>query len=436
MNLPTMIRSFFGLEGLQTRTVMDGTVAPTLDQQLNAIVARHSAARPWRPASIEEALGVPAIFRAVSLIANTTGRLAMETFRNGAKMDDVPQLVRRPDPFRTAREFYRDTAYHLASRGESWWWVGARDIDGSALSLIVVPPWEVQVEPNDRDRLRPVIRWLGKEIPLRDMVHLTFLPDSTGYRGVGPLQLCGAAISVAVEAQEWAANFYASGGHPSGVLHSDADLTSSEADALKEKWTATPPNMPQVTSGDLTYTEMKAEVASGQMLEARNYQNGDACRLFGIPGALMEFAQSGTSLTYQNVSDVWRQFQEGSLTPGYLEPIEQSMSDLLPRSTVGRFNLEALLRADIKTRFQVYASGITSRVLTSEEARQKEGLSAGDVEFAPIPFSSPQATPPVLPIQSRSQGEVRCGQCHRLLGDPITAPYRVQCPRCKTLNVA
>jgi HK97 family phage portal protein len=436
MSLFDGLRSFFALDPLQQRTVMGPDAMPTLDEQLAAMVARHSAARPWRPSSINEALGVPAIFRAVSLISNTTGRLALDAFRNGSKMADadIPRIVKRPDPFRTPREFYRDTAYHIASRGESWWWIGARDIDDSPLSLIVAPPWEVTVQPNDRDRLRPTIYWLDKEIPRRDMVHLTFLPDDTGYRGVGPLQMCGAAISVAVEAQEWAANFYAGGGYPSILVQSNVEMTEAEATALKNQWMSGSTNVPKIVSPSIAdVKELGANVESAQMLNARDYQNGDACRLYGIPGALMEYAHSGTSLTYQNVESVWREFQEGCLTPNYLEPIEQAMSDLLPRTTVARFNVEALLRADIKTRYDVYNLGIPLGVLNSEEARQKEGLAPGDVEFAPIPFSSPGAIPANLPIQSRSA--IRCN-CGRLLGDPVTAPYSIRCPRCKAMNVA
>jgi bacterioferritin-associated ferredoxin len=31
---------------------------------------------------------------------------------------------------------------------------------------------------------------------------------------------------------------------------------------------------------------------------------------------------------------------------------------------------------------------------------------------------------------------VRCGSCARLLGEVLTAPWQIRCPRCKEMNVS
>jgi phage portal protein BeeE len=133
------IRDFLGIRSIDFDL-------PPLEDQLAAIRSQ-SNFRPWRAASIREALGVPAIYRAVSLIANTTGALTLEAYRRGRRLDDGdrPRLIVRPDPFTTPRDFYRDTAWNMATRGEAWWWVAKRDFDDIPLSLINVPPSEVRV---------------------------------------------------------------------------------------------------------------------------------------------------------------------------------------------------------------------------------------------------------------------------------------------------
>jgi len=415
--------------------------------------------RPWRAASVREAMGTPAIFRAVSLISNTTGSLAMETFRNGARMDDadVPMLVKRPDPFRTQRAFYRDGGYHLATRGELWWWIAKRDSDRQALSLIIMPPWEVTVTPDNTDRLRPKIEWRGVEMPRDDVRLITFMPDERSeagpfQRGVGPLQLCGAAVSVAVESTEWAANFYAGGGRPPLIIKTASELganpdfndAGSEADALRTQWMDQDANTPRVIDPGIEEVIFPPEIGqSGQMLDARNNENGNAARMFGIPGSLLEYQQSGSSLTYQNLEGEFTKFVKVCLAPGYLEPIEQEMSDLLTRSTVARFNVRGFTRADLKTRWETYQ--IMVAVLGPEEAaavaREQEGLTPGDVEFAPIPFAPPQAIPDSLPInRAASQDDlaVRCDgrrllrgrlqACGKLLAE--RPPFVGRCPRC------
>jgi hypothetical protein len=170
--------------------------------------------------------------------------------------------------------------------------------------------------------------------------------------------------------------------------------------------------------------------------------------MFRIPGALLEFSAPGSSLTYQNVADVWVQFLRGCLQPSYLEKIEAHMSDLLPRSQAGRFNTLGLQRADIRTRYDVYEKGIATGVLTVEQAQQEEGYLPGDIERMPVAPSPPAAIPADLPntdtMQSRSR-EVRCDG-RRVLGGilrPCNAklndggsPFVGTCRRCKKVYPA
>jgi HK97 family phage portal protein len=442
MSLWDAVSRFLAIEPLQERSIETFDPTTPLAIQLAAIQSR---ARPWRLPSIQEALGVPAIQRAVTLISNTTGSLALIGYRFGQRMEETPRLVVRPDPFAMPRDFYRDTAYCQATRGEFIWWIAARGGDDVASSLVVVPPSEVKIEANPWNRLLPSYTWgtikstrYSPANPSGQFVHVTYLREPMALRGLGPLQLAGAAASVSVEAQEWAANFYAAGGYPSIELHSEFDLDTTEAAALKAQWIDTPSNMPKVTSGAITAKEIAANPQGAQMLEAREYQNGDAARMFGIPGSLLEYSTPGSSLTYQNLAEVWTSFVRGCLAPNYLEPIEQALTDLLPRSIVVRFFVDGLQRADVKTRFEVYKSGIESGVLTPEMAQEREGILPGDIENAPVPQSPPQAIP--APLQQRSEG-VRCdgmrllrgrlSTCGKLLAE--AGPFVGTCSRCRKM---
>lgn len=447
-----MFEAFSSERGMRTLAV-DLTARADLDTQMLAL-ARDTYTRPWRVATVREALGVPAIFRAASLIANVTGSLSMRALRDEVELapQERPKIVIRPNPRRTPRDFYRDTAWNLARYGEAWWFVARRDGDDNAQSLFnVVSPVEVQVEENPDDVLSPHITWGNKStrngtLKREDMRQITFLVDDTGLRGVGPLQLCGAAVSVAVESQEWAANFFAGGGYPSiwikaagelgggaddAITDEDADNAAyNEAQRLKAQWVETAPNTPRVTDESiLDIKQFDPNPQGAQMLDARDYQNGDASRMFGIPGSILEYYRSGSSLTYQNLDDEFIKWVRLGLRPGYLEPIEQAMSDLLTRSTVARFHTEPLEAPNVKTRFEVYEKAVT--VFGPEEgaeyARKREGLAPGDVENAPIPFSAPIVVPRVASTEMR---DVRCPKCQRLV---VRAAGTVEgwCRHCK-----
>jgi HK97 family phage portal protein len=270
------------------------------DFALRILGGNRSTTQPWRAATPREALGVPAVFGAVTLISNVVGSMTLQAYRRGVRQGDEerPRLVVRPNPFTTPRVFFRDTAYHLATRGEAWWWIGARDIDGAALSLIPVNPVEVTVKVNDKDALRPIIEWRGRRMPNDDMVQITYLPGADGLRGMGPLQACQAAISVAVEAQEWAANFYGDGGYPSMLIKSASELTSDEATVLRDQWVSKANNVPRIIDPGIEEVKQFDVNSQGSgMLSGRDFSNGDVARMFRIPGPMLGWSLAGSSLT-------------------------------------------------------------------------------------------------------------------------------------------
>jgi hypothetical protein len=168
------------------------------------------------------------------------------------------------------------------------------------------------------------------------------------------------------------------------------------------------------------------------MLDGRNASNGDIARMFGIPGVLLEYNMTGSSLTYQSIPDVQIEFLKVCLAPSYFEPFEAQFSDLLPRTQAARFNTAGLQRADIKTRYDVYNLGIPLGVISVEEAQQQEGYLPGDIEMMPVPPSPPAAVVG-LSRGVRCDGEImRQGiaqRCNKLLSEGRT--FVGYCERCR-----
>jgi len=423
----------------------------TLAQLLSRMSTATTRTQPWRAPSVRMALGVPGIASAVSLISGTTGMLSMQGYQRGALLADPPRIIVRPDPYNTPQSFYAGTAANMAKYGEFVWWIAKRDAEGFATSLVLVPLNELQVTDNPSNRLMPDYRWGEKTgtrfsgaNPRGDFVHEKYpTGEPLALRGSGPLQLCNAAASVAVEAQEWAANFYADGGNPSvvikhaGQLDGTADADGyNEAERLRNQFMEKSHNVPRVIDQNIESIDYHQPTEAGaQMLDSRMYQNGDAARMFRVPGSLLEYQASGASLTYQNLEGEFTKLIRTCLQPLYLEPIEQAMSDLQPRSIISRFNVKGFLRADIKTRFEVYGMAIDKGIYDAAYAQQEEGILPGDVEYAPVPFSTPQSIPAPLRAASLEMRDVRCPQCQRLV---VRASGAVEgwCRHCKATVAA
>lgn len=382
----------------RTRAIDSFLDHPGLTEQL--LAAQGKSSKPWAPVSVDVALSNTAIFRAVTLLSTVGASLTLVAYRNGRRLraEETPPIVKRPNPFTTYRDFVRDSIFSMACYGDLEWFHGAKDVDGRVLSLVPIAPGEITVEWDDR-RWQKVYTWRGVDVS-KSVSHVTYLVKPGAARGVGPLQVCGAALSIAAESDDWAARFFAEGGVPSAVLESAELLTDAEADQVREQWLAKAGNTVRVASG-VQAKPFGFNAREAQLSDVRNANVGDACRMFGIPGALEEFIAAGASLTYQNIGQVGTMLTRFTLAPQFLEPIEQALSDLLPRNMVVRFDVEGLERADRKTRFTTYNLGIEGGYFTAEQAAAEEGFAPGGVEYSPLP---PNMAPVNVPSEVLSNG--------------------------------
>ena len=58
----------------------------------------------------------------------------------------------------------------------------------------------------------------------------------------------------------------------------------------------------------------------------------------------------------------------------YLREIEDTLTAILPRGTVVRFNLDALLRANPSARMATHKTAIEAGIYTADYARRIEGI--------------------------------------------------------------
>lgn len=354
----------------------------------------------WAPVGIRDALAVPAVFRACTLISNLMGTFSLEAWRSGVKLEEPPRITQRPDPFRTARDFWRGVGWNLATRGEADLYIGARDSYGLPLSVLNVPPAElIGTYADPRDELTNTIAWQWRNVDIRsaDVVQIVFAQEPGSPRGVGPLQLCGAAVSVARESLEWSANYYGGGGIPSVLLSPRTPISTAEAAVIKAAWMAGDSNTPKVAA-DVDATVLSSNGQQADIANARLQSVADVACMYGIAPELLEHGMvgGGSALSYRNLSDLGTDLIRFCLVPGYLEPTEQAISDLLPRSTIARFNVDELERADAETRFRIYESGIRSGVLTADDGKRAEGMLPGSPQYAPVP---PNAALPSIPAE-------------------------------------
>ena len=186
-----------------------------------------------------------------------------------------------------------------------------------------VPPESMKSEWNGIEHAWFSLDRTGKrrDYQSRDVKQITLLEDPATGRGLGPMQLCGAALNVAIEADQWAARWFAGGGIPSVFLNATGILAPADADTIKEQWLKDPPNMPKVAS-NIEPTILNSNPEQSQLVNSRAHSRGDVALMFGINGRLLEAPVGGSSLSYTNVGDLATELVRLTLAPYYLEQIE------------------------------------------------------------------------------------------------------------------
>jgi HK97 family phage portal protein len=330
--------------------------------------------------SLAEALALPAIGRAVELLTSLGAGFAALEYTAGVASEYQPRIIRRPDPFRSRQEWQAQVLWELVTEGEAFLRLGSW-LEGYPGHAIVLPHDEVQVSWDDR-RFLPTYSWRGEELVHgRDIYHVAINRRAGQLHGSSVLRRSLHYLGILAAAEEFAASSFGSGGVPSTVLKVATKMTKAEAQALRTQWAesrrdATLGGEPAVAGYGIDPIFPDVDPQRMQLTEARSQGATTVARMMGVPGPLLLAETSGSSVNYSNVDAIADQVVKLTILPLYLAPVESALSDLVPRTKAVRYALSELTRADVSTRFAVYAQAITSGILTAPEARAFEGWPA------------------------------------------------------------
>jgi HK97 family phage portal protein len=219
-------------------------------------------------------------------------------------------------------------------------------------------------------------RIAGKEYPAEQVWHERQFTISGLPFGLSPVAYAAWSIGQYQSAQQFALDWFGTGGVPKGHLKNTLLPTIDEgaAQVVKSRFKASVENNDVFVSGsDWEYSPYQAEAVGAEWLEAQKYGIGDIARFFGAPGDLIDAAVSTGSITYANITQRNLQFLIMHLGPAIYRR-ERSLSKMLPAPRYVKLNTSALLRMDDQTRATVIKTKIDARVLAPSEARELDNL--------------------------------------------------------------
>lgn len=336
------------------------------------------------------ALQLISVYACVRLLADTIASLPIDAYRksDGARTDvtPVPPLIARPHDELTAFEWKFQTVTSLAIRGDAYHLITARDRLEFATSTDPLHPDRVTVN-RDRDTGQPVYRVDGVRVPTADMVHIRRFALPGALTGLSPIGQARQGIGLGLAAERYGARWFGESANPSAVLESDQDMNEDQVKRNQMSWIQSHGGRryPAVMSGGLRYKQISITPEESQFLETRKFQQSEVAMLFGVPPHMIGLTEKstswGTGIEQQSIG-----FVTYTLRP-WLTCIESAVSNLLPRGQFARFNVDALLRGDVKSRYDAYTAARNAGWLNVNEIRELEDrrpINNGDDYLQPL----------------------------------------------------
>jgi HK97 family phage portal protein len=207
--------------------------------------------------------------------------------------------------------------------------------------------------------------------------------DVTALGGEAPAKLAREAIALSLILESHGARFFKNGGRPSGILSFKSALGPGVAKEIADAWHEQSDGGRRggvVPLGhEVQYTAIDFKSTDSQYIENRKYQALEVGRFFGVPPTMLGMLEGATfsnseSLGTQFLAFVlspWITAWQGAITRAMLTEEER-------RDHYVEFETKALVKADLKARFEAYARAVGGPFLLANEARASENLPATD----------------------------------------------------------
>ena len=340
---------------------------------------------PAQQVSAESALTFSAVWAAMRLLSESISTLPVGVFKkenNGDNTEintDLAFLIKyQPNSYQNKITFYEKIIMDMLSDGNSYVKI-VRNGAGRVIELLPINYSDVEIYTLE-NKLYYSDEKTGETHDSENILHFKMITGPDGIKGLSPIEQCKNAIGWGMDVQEYSSTFFKNGGKLSGILESDRALSEQAIDRLRNSFnsnygTLSGSNQTAVLEEGLKYKSISVTPDQAQFLASRQFSVEEVARIFGIPPHLLRDLSKSS---FNNIEMQSQEFVSYSLMP-YITKIELEMSlKLFRKNVIGReyikFNVNGLLRGNVKDRADYYKTAITNGWMSVNEVRQKEDL--------------------------------------------------------------
>jgi HK97 family phage portal protein len=342
----------------------------------------------------DKALTLTSVWNAIRLLSESVSSLPISVYRkenNGDKVEDVNNRIYnlikfKPNNFQNKITFFEYIMYSVLTDGNSYVQI-VRDNSANPVQLIPLNPDYVNIFIKDNELFYQMDG--GSVLDSADVLHIKLITDD-GIEGLSPIDQCAKAINWNLSIEEFGSTFFKNGAKPSSVLSTDRALSETAIERLKNSFNSSyaklkSSNSTIILEEGLTFKPISISPEQAQFLASRQFGIEEIARIFNVPPHMLKDLSKSS---FNNIEMQSQEYVTYTLMP-YLTRIEQEMNLKLFRTnelgkTFVEFNVNGLLRGDVKTRNEAYKTAIQNGYMSINEVRQKENLNSidgGDQHF-------------------------------------------------------
>ncbi len=350
----------------------------------------------------KNALKEATVFACIRILSESVAKLPIKVYQdvNGIKKatnHPLYSLIKsRPNPYMTSFNFFNCLEAQRNLKGNSYASI-EYDRFGNVKALWPIDSEKVEIWIDDRGLLNTRNKlWYvvnlpdGSKAKLRSDEILHFKGFSLdGVVGITPLTYLRTLIENGKSSELYVNKFFQNGMQTKGIVQYIGDLNKDAEETFRSKFEQMSnglKNAHRISLLPLGYQfqPISLSMADAQFLENTELTIRQIASAFGIK---MHQLNDLERATYSNISEQQRQFYIDTLMAVLTMYEQETTYKLLLNSEMDsgyycKFNVDAITRADIKTRYEAYRIGIQGGFLQPNEVRGKEEMEAvegGDV---------------------------------------------------------
>lgn len=346
----------------------------------------------------KNALKEATVFACIRILSESVAKLPIKIYQdqNGIKKATEHYLYNilktRPNPFMSSFNFFTCLEAQRNTYGNGFASIEF-DRRGKVKALWPINSEKVEIWVDDKEILSGESKlWYivnldnGKQVKLRpeEVLHFKgFTLD--GLSGITPLTYLRSLVENGKSSEEYINKFYQNGMQTKGIVQYVGDLNSDAEKTFREKFEQMSNGLKNAHRISLLpigyqFQPISLSMADAQFLENTELSIRQLAAAFGIK---MHQLNDLERSTHTNISEQQRQFYIDTLM-AILTMYEQELTykllldSELNKGYYSKFNVDAITRADIKTRYEAYRIGVQGGFLKPNEVRAREEMDAAE----------------------------------------------------------